>query len=56
MLFHTDTNSGGQNILPLNPVKPKVRFNGEEFLFESLVLEQSLNSCHRFEVVKEFRS
>ncbi len=42
--------------LSLNPVKPKVRFDGEEFLFESLILEQKMNSCHYFEVVKEFFS
>ena len=42
--------------LSLNPVRPKVRFDGEEFLFESLLLEQKMNSCHYFEVVKEFFS
>lgn len=41
---------------PLNPVKPKVRFDGEEFLFESLILEQPINSCHRFEIVREYLS
>ena len=41
---------------PLNPVKPKVRFDGEEFLFESLILEQPMNSCHRFEIVREYLS
>ncbi|MCB9017891.1 MAG: type IV secretion protein Rhs [Prevotellaceae bacterium] len=40
----------------LNPVRPKVRFDGEEILFESLTLDQDMNSCHRFEVVKEFMS
>lgn len=29
--------------LSLNPVRPKVRFDGEEFLFESLLLEQKMN-------------
>lgn len=42
--------------LSLNPVRPKVRFDGEEFVFESLILEQKMNSCHYFEVVKEFFS
>ena len=42
--------------LSLNPVRPKVRFDGEEFLFESLLLDQKMNSCHYFEVVKEFFS
>lgn len=42
--------------LSLNPVKPKVRFDGEEFLFESLILDQKMNSCHHFEVIKEFFS
>ncbi len=41
---------------PLNPVKPKVRFDGEEFLFESLILEQPINSCHHFEIVREYLS
>ncbi len=40
----------------LNPVQPKVRLDGEEISFESLVLEQSMNSCHRFDVVCEFMS
>ena len=40
----------------LNPVQPKVLLNGENIPFESLVLEQSMNSCHRFEVVCEFMS
>lgn len=48
--------TGIKRELPLNPVKPKVRFDGEEFLFESLLLEQKMNSCHYFEVVKEFFS
>ena len=40
----------------LNPVQPRVSLNGEKIPFESLVLEQSMNSCHRFEVVCEFMS
>ncbi|MBE6325878.1 MAG: type IV secretion protein Rhs [Bacteroidales bacterium] len=40
----------------LNPVQPKVLLDGENISFESLVLEQSMNSCHRFEVVCEFMS
>lgn len=40
----------------LNLVKPIVRLNGEEILFESLTLEQSMNSCHHFDVVREFMS
>jgi len=40
----------------LNPVQPIVRLDGEIVPFESLVLEQSMNSCHRFEVVCEFMS
>ena len=40
----------------LNPVQPKVLLDGENIPFESLVLEQSMNSCHRFEVVCEFMS
>lgn len=40
----------------LNPVQPTVKLDGEEISFESLVLEQSMNSCHRFEVVCEFMS
>ncbi len=40
----------------LNPVRPKVRLDGEEVPFESLTLEQSMNSCHRFDVVQEFMS
>ncbi len=40
----------------LNPVRPKVRLDGEEIPFESLTLEQSVNSCHRFDVVQEFMS
>ena len=40
----------------LNPVQPRVSLNGENIPFESLVLEQSMNSCHRFEVVCEFMS
>lgn len=40
----------------LDAIKPKVRIDGEEIGFESLILEQSMNSCHRFDVVKEFMS
>ncbi|MBQ0155198.1 MAG: type IV secretion protein Rhs [Bacteroidales bacterium] len=40
----------------LNPVQPTVQLDGETISFESLVLEQSMNSCHRFEVVCEFMS
>ena len=40
----------------LNPVQPKVSLNGEDIQFESLFLEQSMNSCHRFEVMCEFMS
>lgn len=40
----------------LNPVVPSVYIDGEEIMFESLTLEQSMNSCHRFDVVKEFMS
>ena len=40
----------------LNPVKPTVSIDGEEILFESLVLSQGMNSCHRFDVVREFMS
>ena len=40
----------------LNPVQPKVLLDGENIPFESLVLEQSMNSCHRFEVVCEIMS
>ncbi|MEE1062792.1 MAG: phage baseplate assembly protein V [Paludibacteraceae bacterium] len=40
----------------LNPVQPKVLLDGENISFESLILEQSMNSCHRFEVVCEFMS
>jgi len=40
----------------LNPVQPTVRLDGEIILFESLILEQSMNSCHRFEVVCEYMS
>lgn len=40
----------------LNPVRPKIRLDGEEISFESLVLEQEMNACHRFEVVKEHMS
>lgn len=40
----------------LNPVRPKVRFDGEEIPFESITLEQSMNSCHHFDVVCEFMS
>jgi len=40
----------------LNPVRPKVRLDGEEISFESLTLEQSVNSCHHFDVVQEFMS
>ena len=40
----------------LNPVQPKVLIEGEEISFESLVLEQNMNSCHRFEVVCEYMS
>lgn len=43
-------------LLNLNPVHPTVRLDGENIHFESLVLEQSVNSCHRFEVVCEFLS
>lgn len=52
--YTKDTES--KRVLPLNPVKPKVRFDGEEFLFESLILKQKMNSCHNFEVVKEYFS
>ena len=40
----------------LNPVQPRVSLNGEDIQFESLFLEQSMNSCHRFEVMCEFMS
>ncbi len=40
----------------LNPVRPKVRLDGEEIPFESLTLEQSVNSCHHFDVVRDFMS
>lgn len=40
----------------LNPVQPTVQLDGETISFESLVLEQSMNSCHHFEVVCEFMS
>ncbi|MCQ2189576.1 MAG: phage baseplate assembly protein V [Paludibacteraceae bacterium] len=40
----------------LNPVIPTIRFDEEEISFESLALEQSMNSCHRFDVVKVFMS
>ncbi|MEE1082934.1 MAG: phage baseplate assembly protein V [Paludibacteraceae bacterium] len=40
----------------LNPVQPKVLIDGENISFESLVLEQNMNSCHRFEVVCEYMS
>lgn len=40
----------------LNPVQPTVKLDGVEISFESLVLEQSMNSCHRFEVICEFMS
>ena len=40
----------------LNPVKPTVSIDGEEILFESLVLSQGMNSCHHFDVVREFMS
>lgn len=38
----------------LDTVNPIVRLDGEEIGFESLILEQSMNTCHRFDVVKEF--
>lgn len=50
------TDSESKRELSLNPVCPKVCLDGEEFLFESLILEQKMNSCHRFEVVREFFS
>lgn len=40
----------------LNPVIPSVRIDEEEITFESLTLEQSMNSCHKFDVVREFMS
>lgn len=40
----------------LNPVKPKVYLDGIEIAFESLRLEQSMNSCHSFDVVQEYMS
>lgn len=40
----------------LNPVQPKVLIEGDKISFESLVLEQNMNSCHRFEVVCEYMS
>lgn len=40
----------------LNPVVPIVRFDDEEITFESLILEQSVNACHKFDVVREFMS
>ena len=40
----------------LNPVKPTVSLDGEEIVFESLVLTQGMNSCHHFDVVREFMS
>ena len=56
MRYGYTTDTENKRGLSLNPVKPKVRFDGEEFLFESLMLEQKMNSCHYFEVVKEFFS
>ena len=56
MRYGYTTDTENKRVLSLNPVKPKVRFDGEEFLFESLMLEQKMNSCHYFEVVKEFFS
>ena len=56
MRYGYTTDTENKRVLSLNPVKPKVRFDGEEFLFESLMLEQNMNSCHYFEVVKEFFS
>ncbi|SJL33489.1 phage baseplate assembly protein V [Porphyromonas gingivalis] len=38
----------------LNAVKTKIRLDGEEILFESLILDQTMNSCHRFEIVREY--
>lgn len=43
-------------LLNLNPVHPTVRLDGEFVHFESLILEQSMNSCHQFEVECEFLS
>lgn len=40
----------------LNPVKPKVTVDGKAIEFESLRLEQKMNSTHSFEVVSEFMS
>lgn len=40
----------------LNPVIPTVRIEDEAISFESLILEQSMNSCHKFDVVREFMS
>lgn len=40
--------------LSLNPVRPQVRIDGEVFSFESLRLDQGMNSCHRFELVRSF--
>lgn len=40
----------------LNTVVPKVRLDGEEVMFESVTLDQEINSCHRFEVVLAYMS
>lgn len=56
MRYGYTTDTENKRVLSLNPVKPKVRFDGKEFLFESLMLEQRMNSCHYFEVIKEFFS
>ena len=40
----------------LNPIRPKLFLDGDELLFESMVLEQELNSCHHFDVMKEYPS
>lgn len=42
--------------MTLNPVKPKVYLDRKEIAFESLRLEQSMNSCHTFDVVQEYMS
>jgi len=44
MRYGYTTDTENKRVLSLNPVKPKVRFDGKEFLFESLMLEQKKNS------------
>lgn len=42
--------------MSLNPVKPHIYIDGKEIAFESLRLEQGMNSCHSFDVVQEYMS